>query len=110
MNLDDVFGSNPNRPNHPDMWRLSEILLRMDSGMDPARHTEDELEAQFQATIKKIGIDSSVVSYAAIQRALRVIGMPALLADPTKARDAVQLSSAWLDGFVAGALWSTDGS
>lgn len=104
MDLNDVFGVMPNRPDHPDMWKLSEILLGMDAGMEPSVPAEEK-EALWQKRVTEVGINPEVVSYAATQRAFGSAGVRTRndLLDPAKAIQVMRLASAWLDGFIAGA-------
>lgn len=104
MDLNDVFGAMPDRPDHPDMWKLSGILLGMDAGLEPGVPAVEK-EALWQKRIAEAGINPEVVSYAATQRAFRSVGVQTRndLLDPAKAIQVMRLASSWLDGFVAGA-------
>lgn len=100
----EVFGSMAARPDHPDLVKLSEVLLRMDSGLDPAL-PDDDKQAIWEARIREIGIDPKVVSWAGIQRAMRVTGTETQVQFMANAQNIMRMSSTWLDGFMAGAFW-----
>lgn len=98
MDLRDVFGHHPNRPNHPDMWKLSEVLLMLDSGME-SNVPNDEKEALFQRRVKEAGIDHNVLTHVAVQRAMR-------LGSALGPVGVQQAASAWIDGFVAASYFA----
>jgi hypothetical protein len=70
MDLRDVFG-NFERPEHPDFWLLSSVLLRLDGAMEAGDTTFEEV------TSRAINIDAAL--YVAIERVARacdLIGLP----------------------------------
>jgi hypothetical protein len=74
------------RPEHPDFWLLSQVLIDQDAQAESG-----------QRALEIIGryLDPPSVAYMANQRALRVMsGRPAA--------GIVQVSAAWIDGFLAG--------
>ncbi len=105
MDLRDIFGDNENRPDHPDFWKLSEVLLKLDSGLDPSNPNEEEKEAQFQARLKEIGVDVDSLVYTAYQRAIRALGVNTQQDLVIKAPQVMMLTSIWLDAFAAGAFY-----
>lgn len=106
MDLNDFFGQRAKRPDHPDFWKLSEVLLRMDSGIDPKAMSQDEMEEQYKVRLAEIGIDPDVLNYASVQRAYRLLEtMPPGMPDPLKAMLGSMFASLWLDGFAAGAFF-----
>jgi len=66
MDINDFFGPNANRPNHPDFWKLSETILKYDADIDIAidkdKYWEDAVDA---------AVDRQSVMYMAFQRAAR---------------------------------------
>ena len=87
---DDPLGRDrhPMRPDHPDFWRLSEIVLQIDAQADVPGTNIDDLVKQ--------SIDLPSATYMALQRALRIktaTGIELSL---------VYLSAAWLEGLVVG--------
>jgi hypothetical protein len=88
--MDEVFGHDPNRPEHPDLWRLVEIILRTDGAAEAGE--------KIVRTRLARAADLGSLRYLALQRAKRV---RQIAADhgwpPVRA-----LNTAWLDGFLAG--------
>lgn len=85
MNINDVFPGPSNRPQHPDFWALSDIILQNDG------KTED---AGFDllAFINEMA-DSDSVVYMARQRAMRAT--PDLMLQ-------ILLAGMWIDAFTVG--------
>lgn len=76
----------PGRPQHPDFWRISEIILQHDGDATEGGKGLDEIAAE-------VPVDPASLLYHARQRALRMLGGGA----PTA------MVTMWLDGFLAGA-------
>jgi len=83
----------PGRPEHPDFWRLSSAVLKMDG-----RVSEDEQSIR-AATADVIDLDSA--RYMGDQRARLLLRKLGYAADPALV---VLLQSLWLDGCLAGLL------
>jgi hypothetical protein len=77
------------RPDHPDVWLLSEVVLDLDAQADNAMGGD---------AIDRV-ISSEVAVYFARQRALRAVqaGLVEPSAEPA-------LAASWLDGLVAGMM------
>lgn len=105
MDLRDIFGEGANRPSHPDFWKLSEVMLKLDSGLDPSNPDEEAKEAAFQARMKEIGVDVDVLVYVATQRAMRVLGVKDQMDFAIKSSQIAMLTSIWLDSFAAGVFY-----
>lgn len=103
----EFFGAMPHRPDHPDFWKLSNVLLSMDQGLDPADLDEEAKDRAFKARIAEIGIDEQTLSYAATQRTFRALGITNSLQmlDPKVMHQVMLLSSVWIDAFAAGAFY-----
>jgi hypothetical protein len=86
--MDDAFGKIPGRPDHPDFWKLSQIVLR----------TDGRLEADpdaFRSTVSSV-IDLESLTYFARQRVMRLFpGQPE--------RSTIALMSLYMDAFIMGA-------
>lgn len=63
----------PGRPDHPDFWALSDIILKMDGAVAEAR-TEDEKNAAWQRFFHDI-VDTESLIYMGFQRAMRALGI-----------------------------------
>lgn len=100
--MDEVFGKRPKRPDHPDFWRISEILLANDGAMEAATG-QDEKDVEWRRRVESV-VDIESATYAGIQRALRLgaaIDPRGYL--PLKARAAI--AALWVDAFVTGAMY-----
>jgi hypothetical protein len=75
------------RPEHPDFWKLSEVVIQIDA-----------MAEQHQGFTEIVGrmIDVDSVTYMAEQRAIRAMGPNASPA--TRAL----IGATWIDGFMAG--------
>lgn len=108
MNLfDDLFGPSPRgmqRPDHPDLQRLSQIVWGHDIRLDEAG-TFEQKEAAWAETVGMY-IDVNTVTYMAIQRYLRAFGRPTTKEDAERAATHVTL---WVDAFCAGARFEREG-
>jgi hypothetical protein len=83
------------RPDHPDFWALSAIVMSNDAvAVDEMNHDE---EALFQ---KLAEISDEVLMYMAMQRAMRA--MQHFGSGPVP----ILLMSVWTDGFTAGVQWA----
>lgn len=101
--MDDVFGAMPNRPNHPDFWKLSEIILRLDGALEAA--PPNKKQEVFAALVAK-RVDPDSLSYVALNRALRALGITSK-EDVAGSQKLMAICSAmYLDGFTAGCEFS----
>ena len=80
----------PNRPNHPDFWRMSEIVIEMD------RRTEAHPD-KFEEIVGEI-VDLDSLIYMATQRSLRA----ATLGRATPTSIMVHGTALWIDAFTVG--------
>lgn len=96
--MDDVFGAMPHRPDHPDFWRLSEIVLGYDGGMGEA----DDKDDFFDATVGAV-IDKDSLYYHALQRAMRVYNIKTRADMRNRAMDLAILTTIYTEGFCLGA-------
>lgn len=104
MNLNDFFGSMPHRPDHPDMWKVADVLLKLDGALEAAGDDNQAKDLAFQGILEEVGIDSEVLSYAAMQRAFRVLGIRTRADLTKKIPEAIMLASVWTEAFAVGAL------
>lgn len=87
---DDAAGQ---RPNHPDFWLLSEIVLGND-----AAAAEQMDEGLFDLFQRRAAINDAVLAYIAQQRTMRSLNH--FPRSPTMA-----LLATYTDGFTAGVQW-----
>lgn len=99
---DDVFGPRPHRPDHPDFWRLSEIILANDGRMDDTPPSRKE-EVWRETTSSVIDIES--VTYMATQRAIRLLGPPT----PQNLRQHSAVAALVIDAIVTGIMFEQRG-
>ncbi len=108
--LEDVFGRNPHRPNHPDFWRMSEILLGNDGAMDEA---PDEMKESIWRDRVASVVDVQSVTYMAVQRALKLSGVnsnPFRQDTPQEVARKAQGAALFIDAFVAGVMFAQRGN
>lgn len=89
----------PDRPQHPDFWRLSEIILQLDG-----RAEEDpdfNVETQLAETV-----DPDAIRYHILERAKR---LRVLLADEGSDFDLDVFATGYLEGFILGNLFNARG-
>lgn len=111
FSIDDFFGDQPNRPDDPAFWRLSEIVLSLDSGLDPSA-SQEEADAAFAAKFERVGLPKDVVFYVAMQRTMRVLGITTVVGLMAQFERVTQMAAVWADGACAGVLFErgTDAS
>lgn len=106
MSRNQLFGNFPERPSHPDFWRISSILLKLDGRMEAAT-TEDEKEKVWSDNVAR-WVDGETLNYSAMQRAFRPLGIRTrsdLIAHQEKA---ILLNVMWQEGFQIGAEFATE--
>jgi hypothetical protein len=102
---DEAFGHFLNRPDHPDFWRISSILLKLDGRMQEA--DESERDEVYENNVAR-WVDGDTLNYSAIQRAMRPLGV-VTRNDLIKYQDkVVVLSAMWQEGFQVGAEFVTE--
>jgi hypothetical protein len=90
--MDDAFGEFPDRPDHPDFWKMSSAVLRLDGRM----HDGDGSTQAFVDTVNEYA-DIESLTYLAKQRVLRL-----------NAPDHLKplLMTIYLDAFITGCEYS----
>lgn len=83
-----MSGQYPGRPNHPDFWAMSRIIIDQDRRAESHAASFEDLIAE--------AADVPSVAYMASQRAMRA------RRDLTSGPIEIRLASVWVDGFVAG--------
>jgi hypothetical protein len=106
--MDDVFGARPERPVHPDFWRISEVVLSNDAPMEEANGNEEKNRAWMARTTDLVDVES--VTYMAGQRAKMVADQAgAGLSARQRFSMITALATVWIDAFVAGAMFQRAG-
>ncbi len=97
-NVSELFGDRPQRPVHPDFWRISETVLANDAPMEEAS-TDGQRGVAWRVRTSQV-VDVESVTYMALQRAL-LAGrqLPDLAQLPAQG----VIATVWIDAFVAGA-------
>lgn len=109
MNIEDIFGSMPHRPDHPDFWRLSGIILRLDSLVsNDVAPTEDDKEEAYEGNVAR-WIDSyDALIYMAFQRSCRAANA-ATISDVQKQMGTItRMMTLYTEGFQVGAEFVTE--
>ena len=113
MDLNDIFTkpTGIKRPDHPDFWKLSEIILALKADTQDAaagRITAQESERRWRANYEAVG-DFDSIAYCAVQAGLQIHSIEtgadwlAVLAMPQRHGAFVQSVQAYFDGFIMGA-------
>jgi hypothetical protein len=104
---EEVFGAMPDRPTHPDFWKLSELILKMDAEMQEARTTAQK-DAIYERYIGEVAeIDMRSLTYAAMQRAFRAYEVRTRgdLQRSTNRANVMRFTTAYMEGFILGSQW-----
>jgi hypothetical protein len=72
--LSDVFGSNPDRPDHPDFWRMSDVRLMLDGRTQNPDISDEERQKSF-AELYGDAADIESISYLAFMRTRAAFGL-----------------------------------
>lgn len=100
--MSDPFGDKDRfsgRPDHPDFWKLSEVILRLDGAFQEVE--EEAREALWEEEVGRF-IDPEVVGYVAFQRAVRVMGITMAGEVDEHAATLTPLIQCWVDAFMMG--------
>lgn len=98
--MSDVFGERPARPDTAEFWRLSEIVLRLDGAMEAAA-TGAEKDQVWEARVTE-HVELEALTYMAMQRAIRALGLRTRVDVALRSLDVAKLSGMYIDGFIAG--------
>lgn len=98
MDINDFFGPNANRPDHPDFWRLSETILGYDAGIDMAVDKDKFWEDAVDAVV-----DRNSVMYMAFQRAARAYNCETVGDVVQHVGEITKATVLYIEGFLMGA-------
>lgn len=105
--MDDFFGENPVRPDHPDFWRISDIILTLDGRMQAAHSDESKNKVYTDAVAELVDMDSIV--YMGMQRAFHALGVATKADLVEKAPQVSMLTTIWMEGFQVGSRFEKKG-
>lgn len=114
MNINDIMvaPTGVTRPDHPDFWKLSEVILALKADKEEMEHGRIdmvEFERRWRAHYASVG-DFDSIAYCAIQCGLDIFGVRTgadwkrVMADISKHSAYVATVQAFFDGFIMGAL------
>lgn len=114
MDINDIFQrpTGIQRPEHPDFWKLSEIILALKADSEDHRTgkiTMAEFERRWRAHYEGVG-DFDSIAYCAIQAGFAIHGIVTgrdwqnTVLDERKHRAYIATVQAYFDGFIMGAL------
>lgn len=89
----------PNRPDHHDYWRLSELVLQVDAQATEDGRRLDNIVAEI--------IDPESLAYTAFQRAIRVLGVNTRGQVAARMGDIAKLATVYHEGFILGARFES---
>lgn len=102
FSLHDLFGPNPTRPNHQDFWKLSEIILDLDSAMEDGVAQGRSVDDVIAEKASQVG-DPYSICYAAVQRAMRSHQISTTGALKARLDDVARTALVYMEGVIVGA-------
>jgi hypothetical protein len=102
FSLHDLFGPNPDRPDHPDFWKLSEIILGLDAAMTTGVQTGKRVDDVIAEAAVEAG-DSYSICYMAVQRSMRLAGVETVRDLREKADEVNKLAIGYMEALIVGA-------
>lgn len=102
--MNEAFGQRPARPNTEEFWKLSEMVLQFDGRMEAT--SSDAKDAVFEEMLRKY-VGTEEVTYLAMQRAMRAIGIETRIELSMVMQEILRLSSCWIEAFIMGCEWAT---
>jgi hypothetical protein len=103
---DAVFGKRSLRPDHPDLWRISQVIMRNDASVDEA-DGQDAKEVVWASIVGEV-VDKDVMLYMAFQRMLRAFGED-WTRNPANLDIMGKIITLLSDSFLTGALYERAG-
>lgn len=106
MDISDVLGYGPARPQHLDLDRLSSVLLGLDGATESRRTQSGADQVPFELSKH---IDPQCATYAAVQRAMRLCSVQTREDALAQWSQIAALAAVWLDGLMTGMRFIEDG-
>lgn len=107
MDINQFFGENPARPDHPDFWRLSDIILMLDGRMDEAQSDQEKGRVYTEAVADVADMDS--ITYMGMQRAFHALGIHTKADLLARQSEVAILTTIWMEGFQVGVRFEKKG-
>lgn len=101
MDINELFPGPDSRPDHPDFWKLAEIILALDASIDKEA-TDEEREKAWHKGVSGSFTDMESLAYMATQRAMRVLGISTSGQLRALRGPLTSLSAMWMEGYVVG--------
>lgn len=101
----DLFGPSPARPEHPDFWKLSSVVLDLDGAM--AERGKESIDDVIARKAAEVG-DSYAICYMAVQRAMRVHNVTTMGELLQKGDAVVQTSVVYMEALIVGARFAAE--
>jgi len=105
--FDAIFGHNPGRPDHPDFWKLSDQVLKLDGRMQAAPDDEAK-ERVWQESVAEADIDMECLVYMATQRVFRILGIQTKADLFAKSTEVAKLTTVYMEGFLIGSMFQKE--
>jgi len=102
FSLHDAFKTDLPRPNHPDFWKLSLIVLDLDASMTEGRQRGESVDEVLAKKLLEIG-DPNSITYMATQRAFHIHGVATVGDLIAKKDEVIKTSMSYLEGVIVGA-------
>lgn len=102
--MEDVFGAMPNRPDHPDFWRLSELILGYTGSLNEAADKDEFWEKYVDGLV-----DRASLTYMSMQRAMQVLGIATVGEIVAHMDELSRLTTVYAEGFLMGAKFEQAG-
>ena len=90
------------RPDHPDFWKLAELVNQLDNATENEGRKFEEIVAE--------AIDPRSLSYVAMQRSMKVLGVTTLGQFAARKRELVGLATTYHEGFLVGVRFKKEES
>lgn len=90
----------PERPDTPDFWVLSDIILKFDGDTSEGGKSFDEVIAEVYPGLNLV---DDTVAYMAMQRAFRALGVRTVQDVRQRVNEVALLSALWMEGFTVAA-------
>lgn len=102
FSFDDLFKTNLPRPEHPDFWKLSSIVLDLDASMTEGVQRGEQPDEVLARKMGEVG-DSYSFAYMATQRAFRVHGVQTVGDLMQNMPEVIKTATIYMEAMIVGA-------